>query len=583
MRKFLFFIPLFLWTCGGGGGGSSPTEPVDPNPSPPTQLEIVSVEYNLSEMIISWSGSIGENFLRYNLFHSLTQDGEKELIYSTSDKTVTSYTTSDFNPALYNWFFIEVVSTDGLKTMSIGKSNTKDSHPLQINFNNISWDGSQVIFSWNKSSDTDFKSYTIYSAGNETMYNKSVIWTSTNIDELIYYFSSDCGSSNYYTIEVEDIWGLKTEGDILRSNSYYEMEHTFNLGTSSTSRNVPQAIFETSDGGVLIGGVVGGSVGIFTLKLNDKGQKESYQTYGGNYFGSMDPTDDGGYLISASKSNDIFLIRTDANGNELWSSTYDLNGGTDGQDGGTIGGVGLGGSKTVQLDDGSFIISVYGDVSNTDSGNQSYLLKIDGSGQLIWVQTTEENFGSSRTHIFYKHSNNSFEAVNSSLTGGGRRIRIDSDGNQIYNEALPVVCSGCYKQDIILNNNQEYAMALWYPKIWSLKLDQNLNLIWKIEYIVGDNSDGYKAMGITQTSDDGYLIIGRQRNESDSSNTDIVLIKTDLAGNKEWIKSYDNSNNDIGYEVKETTNGDYIIAGASSSDIYFLRLDSNGSVKAYCN
>ena len=46
MRKFLFFIPLFLWTCGGGGGGSSPTEPVDPNPSPPTQLEIVSVEYN---------------------------------------------------------------------------------------------------------------------------------------------------------------------------------------------------------------------------------------------------------------------------------------------------------------------------------------------------------------------------------------------------------------------------------------------------------------------------------------------------------------------------------------------------------
>ena len=36
-------------------------------------------------------------------------------------------------------------------------------------------------------------------------------------------------------------------------------------------------------------------------------------------------------------------------------------------------------------------------------------------------------------------------------------------------------------------------------------------------------------------------------------------------------------------EVKETTNGDYIIAGASSSDIYFLRLDSNGSVKAYCN
>ena len=30
MRKILFFIPLFLWTCGGGGGGSSPTEPTQP-------------------------------------------------------------------------------------------------------------------------------------------------------------------------------------------------------------------------------------------------------------------------------------------------------------------------------------------------------------------------------------------------------------------------------------------------------------------------------------------------------------------------------------------------------------------------
>ncbi|MBT3727870.1 MAG: tandem-95 repeat protein, partial [Candidatus Marinimicrobia bacterium] len=29
MRKILFFIPLFLWTC-GGGGGSSPTEPEPP-------------------------------------------------------------------------------------------------------------------------------------------------------------------------------------------------------------------------------------------------------------------------------------------------------------------------------------------------------------------------------------------------------------------------------------------------------------------------------------------------------------------------------------------------------------------------
>jgi len=42
MRKILFFIPLFLWTCGGGGS----TAPEPPQLPTVTNIEVTTLEDN---------------------------------------------------------------------------------------------------------------------------------------------------------------------------------------------------------------------------------------------------------------------------------------------------------------------------------------------------------------------------------------------------------------------------------------------------------------------------------------------------------------------------------------------------------
>lgn len=53
MRKILFFVPLFLWTC--GGGGSSPTEPTTPQLPTVNNINVATIEDN--PVAISFVGS----------------------------------------------------------------------------------------------------------------------------------------------------------------------------------------------------------------------------------------------------------------------------------------------------------------------------------------------------------------------------------------------------------------------------------------------------------------------------------------------------------------------------------------------
>ena len=108
------------------------------------------------------------------------------------------------------------------------------------------------------------------------------------------------------------------------------------------------------------------------------------QTYGNidsisNYGFSVQQTDDGGYIITGkteySNESDILLIKTDVNGNELWTKTF--------------GGVGdESGSSVQQTNDGGYIITGY-TLNSFGLVGESYiyLVKTDGSGNELWSQT----------------------------------------------------------------------------------------------------------------------------------------------------------------------------------------------------
>jgi hypothetical protein len=117
--------------------------------------------------------------------------------------------------------------------------------------------------------------------------------------------------------------------------------------------------------------------------------------------------------------------------------------------------------------------------------------------------------------------------------------------------------------------------------IWVLKLDLNGALIWQRTY---GGSDSDIARTIQQTGDGGYIVAGGTESFG-AGLSDIWILKLDSDGSVEWQQTYGGSYDDAARSLSQTSDGGYIVAGNTESfgdrliDIWVLKLDSNGSVE----
>ncbi|MFH1319268.1 MAG: PKD domain-containing protein [Bacteroidota bacterium] len=88
----------------------------------------------------------------------------------------------------------------------------------------------------------------------------------------------------------------------------------------------------------------------------------------------------------------------------------------------------------------------------------------------------------------------------------------------------------------------------------------------------------YTANDVKQTSDGGYIITG-------SLGSELILIKTDASGTIQWSRDYGGGDEEYGYAVKQTSDGGYIVAGSTysfsakdSSNFYLLKTNSTGTM-----
>ncbi|MFC1851821.1 hypothetical protein ACFL27_16640 [candidate division CSSED10-310 bacterium] len=187
-----------------------------------------------------------------------------------------------------------------------------------------------------------------------------------------------CGFTLFYGIDDSDIFVIKT-------NDLGEEQWSKTYGSSYF--DFGRDILITSDGGYIICGdqqITYTDTDVLLMKIDESGNEQWSQSYGGNLQDtgwSVHQTSDGGYIICGSISStyynkDVYLIKTDADGNEQWSRSY-----------GNLNYIEWGKSVIQTSDNGYLIVGYHVDLERAWYG---YLIKTDDQGNKVWSKIFQD-------------------------------------------------------------------------------------------------------------------------------------------------------------------------------------------------
>jgi hypothetical protein len=304
-------------------------------------------------------------------------------------------------------------------------------------------------------------------------------------------------------------------------------QQTWERNYGGMGRDWGLSVQQTSDGGYIVAGTTnsfGDSTQVYLIKTNALGDTLWTKTYGGTFYDwgySVRQTSDTGYIIAGTtfsfeNSLRVYLIKTNAQGDTLWTRIFR----------------GAGGNSVKQtLDEGYIVTGLTGEYPTY----QVYLVKTNASGDTLWTRTY---------------------------------------GDTAYDEGFSVQQT----------SDSGYVIAgrsgpFWACRVYLIKTNVSGDTLWTRTY----GGPGYSlGLSVNQTSDQGYIVAGRY--DTTGYGAQLYLIKTNFLGDVLWTKSYGESGSELGYSVQQTSDGGYIVAGGTSSfgdtlgNVYLIKTDANGNV-----
>ena len=362
---------------------------------------------------------------------------------------------------------------------------------------------------------------------------------------------------------------------------------TFQKTFGGTNMDEGQSVQQTTDGGYIIAGSTfsfgAGTVDVYLIKTNANGDTLWTKTFGGtgdDLGNSVEQTTDGGYIIAGytygfgAGDVDVYLIRTNSIGDILWTKTF---GGTD-QDFGY---------SVKQTNDSGYIIA--GTTRSFGAGFEDiYLIKTNANGDTLWTKT----FGGTGEDIGYSVQQTSDGGYliggNSTSFGAGAKdvylIKTDVAGNIVWTkvfggaandiaQSVQQTSDGGY---IIAGGANSFSLS---TDVYLIKTNAAGDTLWTKTF-GGTSYD--RGESVQQTNDGGYIIAGIILGCS-ACPADVYLIRTNATGDTLWTKTFGSTNEDFGFSVKQTTDGGYIIAGWTLSfgagiyDLYLIKTDADGN------
>lgn len=343
--------------------------------------------------------------------------------------------------------------------------------------------------------------------------------------------------------QLGDVYLLRTDaaGEILWEKTYGV--EGFDAG---------QSISETGDGNLLIAGTTTsfGAQGMdaYVLKVDRDGKELWSKIYGGpldETVGAVGQTPDGSYILGgnivdpndliadpgaagyggfAGRSN-LYLLKVDGDGNELWSRAYDSEDNV------------LAAAGTLTPDGGLLALATITHYPDPDDDIQ--LLRLDGEGTIVWSRTWEED------------SCNPTALVRT------------ADGNYLIAASYaPPAGKEAAKEDYLF-----------------IKVDPQGNEMWRNSFGNPELID--YGVALAQTSDGGYVTVGEQTRDLGTWKAELALVKIDEKGQLLWQQTWPASHTMFS-RVLQHPDGGFVIAGATFQEPVFkvllVKTDSRGAV-----
>lgn len=324
---------------------------------------------------------------------------------------------------------------------------------------------------------------------------------------------------------------------------------------------------------------------LFLMRVDVFGKILWTKTYGGlgdEEAASLLQTRDGGFVLTGSTNSngqgktDLYLLKTDKNGNLEWSQTI---GGSENEANASI----------IEAYEGGYLL--LGSTNSFGSGGQDfYLVKTSVSGTVEWTRT----YGGSGDEVAAEVVNSGdggyvlAGAVNGGMGAGGSDaylVKTNSAGellwSKTYGRQQNENCNAIVKNDQgefwIAGQENEFGPAT--GNAYLAAIDATGTLSWA----KGFGTTGAEAgLEMALSSDGGCILAGTSARFGESSGNTIVL-KIDFTGDTLWTRSFGGNGWDVPAGVLQTADGGYIVCGTTTGfgsagkDVYLLKFDGNGN------
>jgi hypothetical protein len=334
---------------------------------------------------------------------------------------------------------------------------------------------------------------------------------------------------------------------------------------------------QTADGGYIIVGTTcsygQGYSSVYLIKTDTKGDTDWTKTFGGSKsdggFGVQQTNDQGyivtGYIRADNPIRSIYLIKTNINGDTLWTRLH-------------CGDIAAIGRSVEQTLDGGYVVAGYSQLGGV-------LIKTDIIGDTLWTRVFNDT-------ILYRAYDVQQTVDGGYILTGERKglaalVKTDPLGRIEWTNyfgakrldrgySVRQTTDGGYIVTGIQYIPGGHESA---SRVFLIKTDASGDTLWTRKL-----GDGYSAGNcVRQTEDEGYIITGYIIGEYGVWY--IYLMKTDHQGQPIWTKIFDEG---VGHAVRQTSDSGYVITGYTSisgkgDEVILIKTDSNGDITGINN